>query len=114
MGETANFTCRASGTNISISWEIDGIGNYRDCSNQTFCVNTFPDDSSANSTLRIDTAQVQDRRTVRCVVNQVFGGQNNSSNSTGQLTVRPPPTPTTTSKTYTQMLIVYKYMQTVF
>ena len=91
------------------------MGNYHDCSNQTVCVNTISDDSSANSTLTIDTAQVQDTRTVRCVVNQVFGGQNNSNTRTGQLTVRPPSsTTTTTSKTHTQMLIVYKYMQTVF
>ena len=92
MGETANFTCRARGTNISISWEIDGMGNYHDCSNQTVCVNTTSDDSTANSTLTIDTAQVQDTKTVRCVVEQVFGGQTRSSTSTGQLTVRPLPT----------------------
>ena len=83
------------------------MGNYHDCTNQTVCVNTTSDDSTANSTLTIGTAQVQGTKTVRCVVEQVFRGQTRNSNSTGQLTVRPLPTTTaTTSKTYTQMLMV--------
>ena len=102
MGETANFTCRARGTNISsISWEIDGMGNYRDCSNQTFCV--MPGDDSVSSTFTVNSTRLGEREfTVFCVVNQIFGDRTNMMNISRQLTVRPPPpTPTTTtSKTH--------------
>ena len=101
--ESANFTCRARGTNISLSWQIDE-NVYRDCSNQTFCVNTTSGDSSVSSILTINTAQLRDT-TVHCVLEQVFGGQTNSSISTGQLTVRaPPPSPSTPNTPNTCLL----------
>ena len=105
MGENANFTCHARGTNISAYWVIDG-NEHRDCNNQPFCVNTTSGDSFVSSTLTIDTTQLRDTETmetVRCVVEQVFRGQADSSDSTGQLTVRASPTPLspTTSKTHT-------------
>ena len=94
VGENANFTCRASGTNISISWEIEGRGVYRGCDNQAFCV----DDSN---TFTIDSTELGEGEfNVRCVVDQMFGDRTNTSSSTGQLTVQS--SSPSTSKTHTR------------
>ena len=102
MGENANFTCRARGTNISISWEIEG-DEHRDCSNQDFCVRNMSISSSVTSTFTIDTSELIGNFTVRCVVNQTFGDQSDTNSSTGQLIVRPPPPSPSTSKTHTHI-----------
>ena len=90
MGDSANFTCCANGTDITLHWEIQERGNnYSDCSDQGFCVRNMSEVNSVCSTLEIDTAQVNRRETiVRCVVEQMFGEQTNRNISTGQLTVR--------------------------
>ena len=99
MGENANFTCRAGGTNITVYWEIDG-DEYRDCDNQDFCVRNMTVSNSVTSTFAIDTSELIGNFTVRCVVNQMFGEQSDTNSSTGQLIVRSPPPPST-SKTHT-------------
>ena len=56
IGEVASFICVATGTDVTISWEIEGQ-RYTDCSNEDFCVNTTEIDSmSVSSTIAIDSS----------------------------------------------------------
>ena len=94
MGEHANFICCAGGTNITtVYWEIEGKGNnYHDCNDPAFCITRSSAVDSVCSTLEVDTTQINRTQTiVRCVVEQMFGGQTNRSISTGQLTIRTVP-----------------------
>ena len=88
MGDSANFTCCANGTDITFHWEIEERrNNYRDCSDQGFCVRNMSEVNSACSSLQINTTQINRTETiVRCVVEYTRGAQ--SIISTGQLTVR--------------------------
>lgn len=89
MGDSANFICCANDTDITLHWEIEEReNNYRDCSDQAFCVRNVSEVNSACSTLEINTTQINRAETiVRCVVEQMFGGALLIV-STGQLTVR--------------------------
>jgi len=88
VGERANFTCSARGTDISIFWETGGT-EYRDCT-QGFCVTDTTEEGSAESSSRFEIATGGDTMIgqpipVRCVVEQRFRDRNMSS--TAQLTV---------------------------
>ena len=102
VGENANFTCRARGTNITVYWERDG-DEYRDCDNQDFCVSDMTVNNSVTSTFTIDSTELIGNFTVHCVVDQTFGDQSDTNRSSGQLIVRslPPPPSPSTSKTHT-------------
>ena len=89
MGDSANFICCANGTDITLHWNIEEReNNYRDCSDQAFCVRNVSEVNSACSTLEINTTQInRTENIVRCVMEQIFGGALLNV-STGQLTVR--------------------------
>ena len=93
MGNHANFTCCARGTNITLYWEILGMGVYHDCTDEAFCVRITSAVNSVSSTLEIDTTQPSGTEiSVHCVVEQTFGGRTHQSIiSTGQLTVQDVP-----------------------
>ena len=92
MGNRANFTCRARGTNITLHWEVLGVGVYRDCTDEAFCVMYTSAVNSVSSTLEIDVTQPSGTEiTVRCVVEQTFGGRSHQSSIIGQLTVQDVP-----------------------
>ena len=88
MGDSANFICCTNGKDTTLHWEIEERGNnYRDCSDQGFCVRIMSEVNSVCSTLEIDTTQINRTETiVRCVVEYTRGAL--SIISTGQLTVR--------------------------
>ena len=88
MGDSANFICCANSTDITLHWEIEEReNNYRDCSDQAFCVRNVSEVNSACSILEIDTTQINRTATVvRCVVEYSHGAL--LIISTGQLTVR--------------------------
>lgn len=89
MGDSANFICCVNGTDITLYWNIEEReNNYRDCSDQAFCVRNVSEVNSACSTLEIDTTQInRTENIVRCVMEQIFDGALLTV-STGQLTVR--------------------------
>ena len=86
IGDTANFTCCANHSDITLHWEIEERGdNYRDCNDRAFCVRSMSDVNSTCSNLEIDTTELNMTQTiVHCVLEQSLSGQT----STGQLTVR--------------------------
>ena len=88
MGNHANFTCCARGTNITLYWEILGVGVYHDCTDEAFCVRIMSAVSSLSSTLEIDITEPNVTMWVYCVVEQIFGDWHYMSFSTGQLTVQ--------------------------
>ena len=88
VGDRANFTCCARGTNITVYWEIQGR-EYRDCSIQAFCVTYTSEVNSVSSTLEIDTTQPNGTEIgLHCVVEQSFGQQTARSISSGQLNLQ--------------------------
>ena len=88
MGDRANFTCCAEGTNITVYWEIQGR-KYRDCSIQAFCVTYTSEVNSVSSTLEIDITQLNGTEIgLHCVVEQSFGGRTTRNISTGQLNLQ--------------------------
>ena len=94
MGDIANFTCSAEGSNTSIFWEIGGA-EYRDCSTPLFCVRDTTGEGSVNSRIEITTGEdmIVEDTLVECIVEQRFGDQMNRDNSIARLTMIP-----TTSK----------------
>jgi len=90
MGDSANFICCANGTDITLYWIIEEReNNYRDCSDQAFCVRNMSEVNSACSILEIDTTQInRTANFVHCVGEYSHGALLMSIISTGQLTVR--------------------------
>ena len=79
IGETASFTCVATGTDVTISWEIDNQ-SYTDCSNASVCVTTNGSDSMRVSSTVAVTASLANNTRVQCTASQMCGTA--SSNGT--------------------------------
>ena len=80
FSEPASFTCVATGTDVTISWEIDGQ-SYTNCSSAGFCVSmTEIDSMTVNSAISVITS-LPKSRVVRCTASQMCG----TASSGGQL-----------------------------
>ena len=92
VGNRANFTCHARGTNITLHWEVLGVGVYHDCTDEAFCVIYTSAVNSVSSTLEIDVTQPNGTEvTVHCVVDQIFGERGQQGVIIGLLTVQDVP-----------------------
>ena len=81
IGEPASFTCVATGTDVTISWEIEGQ-NYTNCSNTSICVRATESDSMVNSTIAVNASLANNTR-VQCTASQMCG----TASSSGRLSL---------------------------